>query len=256
MTVYFIGAGPGAADLITLRGYHLLKKCSLVLYAGSLIPTDLLNHIPAETQKFDTATLTLPQIINHIKTAHEAGVDVARLHSGDPSLYGAIGEQMVELRKWQIPFEIVPGVSSFSAAAAVLQTELTLPQISQSVILTRVEGNASEMPAYETISLLGASRATMVFYLSIRRLRQIVRELIPIYGEDCPVAICYRVSWPDQIIIRGLLKDIVEKSKQFAITRTALIMVGRVLSAELVENSRLYDPNYTHLFRPILESKD
>lgn len=256
MTVYFIGAGPGAVDLITMRGYHLLKKCQLVLYAGSLVPIELLAYIPAATKKFDTAPLTLPEIIKHMKTAHDSGFDVARLHSGDPSLYGAIGEQMVALKKLQIPFEIVPGVSSFSAAAAVLQTELTLPQISQSVILTRVEGNASEMPPHETIQTLAASRATMVFYLSIRRLRQIVRELIPFYGEDCPVAVCYRVSWPDQMIIRGCLKDIVGQLKPFAITRTALIMVGRCLSAELIENSHLYDPAHTHIFRPVVKSND
>lgn len=249
MTVHFIGAGPGASDLITLRGYNLLLNCPVVLYAGSLVPVDLLKHVRPDTKLIDTASLSLPQIIEYIEQAHQAGFDVVRLHSGDPSIYGAIAEQISELKKRHIPFNIVPGVSSFAAAAAVLERELTLPAISQTVILTRVEGKASPMPKNESLENLAAARATMILYLSIRRLRYIVRTLIPFYGPKCPVAVCYRISWPDQIIVRGELQDIVEKTKPFSITRTALVIVGTVLTAELLQNSHLYDPEYEHIFR-------
>lgn len=250
MTVYFIGAGPGAPDLITLRGRDLIARCPVVLYAGSLVPAEVVAFAPGGAKVIDTAPLTLDAILAEIVAAHEAGHDVARVHSGDPSLYGAIAEQIRRLRALAIPFDIVPGVPAYAAAAAVLESELTLPEVSQTVILTRTAMKASAMPAGEDLATLARSGATLVIHLSIRNLKHIEAELTPFYGADCPVAVVYRASWPDQLILRGTLADIREKVRAAKITRTALILVGRVLGDADFSDSRLYDPTHVHVLRP------
>jgi precorrin-4/cobalt-precorrin-4 C11-methyltransferase len=250
MTVYFIGAGPGAPDLITLRGRDLIARCPVVLYAGSLVPAEVVAFAPAGAKVMDTAPMTLDTILAEIETAHAAGQDVARVHSGDPSLYGAIAEQIRRLRALDIPFEIVPGVPAYAAAAAALESELTLPEVSQTVILTRTAMKASAMPAGEDLATLGKSGATLAIHLSIRNLKHIEAALTPFYGADCPVAVVYRASWPDQQIIRGSLSDIREKVRAAKITRTALILVGRVLGETDFIDSKLYDPSHVHVLRP------
>lgn len=250
MTVYFIGAGPGAADLITLRGRNLIQRCPVVLYAGSLVPPEVVAFAPSQAKVLDTAPMTLDAIIAEIDKAHRDGKDVARVHSGDPSLYGAIAEQIRRLRVLGIPFEIVPGVPAYAAAAAALETELTLPEVSQTVILTRTAMKASAMPPGEALATLARAGATLVIHLSIRNLKHIEAELTPYYGADCPVAVVYRASWPDQCVIRGTLSDIREKVRAAKITRTALILVGRVLGETDFRDSRLYDPTHVHVLRP------
>jgi len=250
MTVYFIGAGPGAPDLITLRGRDLIARCPLVLYAGSLVPAEVVAFAPAGAKVMDTAPMTLDEIVAEIESGHAAGQDVARVHSGDPSLYGAIAEQIRRLRKLGIAFEIVPGVPAYAAAAAALESELTLPEISQTLILTRTTMKASAMPAGEDLATLGKSGATLAIHLSIRNLKHIETELTPHYGADCPVAVVYRASWPDQQIIRGTLSDIRRKVRAAKITRTALILVGRVLGETDFIDSKLYDPDHVHVLRP------
>lgn len=250
MTVYFIGAGPGDPDLLTLKGRDLIARCPACLYAGSLVPEAVVAHAPAEARVIDTAPMTLDEIMEEIEAAHGRGEDVARVHSGDPSLYGAIAEQIRRLRTAEIPFEIVPGVPAYTAAAAALETELTLPEISQTVILTRTTMQSSAMPEGEELEELGRSKATLAIHLSIRNLRHIERALTPHYGADCPVVVIYRASWPDQQIIRGTLSDIRGKVRDAKITRTALILVGRVLGAETFRDSALYDAAHTHVLRP------
>ena len=250
MTVHFIGAGPGAADLITVRGLRLVESCPYCLYAGSLVPRAIVAAAPAGARILDTAPLTLDEIIEHMRTADRAGLDVARLHSGDPSLYGAIGEQMRRLAALGIAFDVTPGVPSFAAAAAALCQELTLPQIAQTVILTRTATRSSPMPAGEALERLAASGATLAIHLSIANLARVVRALVPCYGADCPAVVAHRVSWPDERLIRGTLADIREAVKQARITRTALVLVGRVLAAEGAAESRLYAPDHHHLLRP------
>lgn len=250
MTVYFIGAGPGAADLITLRGFQILQRCPLCLYAGSLVAPELIAPLPPEVRAVDTASLVFSQIMDLIVAAHEAGEDVARLHSGDSSLYGATGEQMRFLKSLEIPYEIVPGVPAFAAAAAALECELTLPGIAQTVILTRTSMKASAMPVGEELSALAKSGATLAIHLSVRNLGFVCEHLIPQYGENCPVAIVYRASWPDQKIVRGVLGDIRKKLRAEKITRTALILVGPVLTASDFSMAALYNPEHVHLLRP------
>lgn len=248
MTVHFIGAGPGAADLITLRGRDLIAACPVCLYAGSLIPLDLLKHCPDDTKIVNTASLSLDEIIDEIAQAHSAGLDVARLHSGDVSIWSAMGEQLRRLRKLEIPFEITPGVPSFAASAAALQTELTLPGVAQSVILTRISGRASAMPEGENLAAFAATGATLAIHLSIHALDQVVTELTPFYGTDCPVAVVWRASWPDQRIVRSILKNV---SKDAAgLDRTALILVGRAIAPEDFDESRLYAADYDRRYRP------
>ncbi len=249
MTVHFIGAGPGAPDLITVRGLSLIRRCPVVLYAGSLVPAEVLAEAPADARIVDTAPLTLDEIIDEISQVTARGLDVARVHSGDPSLYGAIAEQMRRLRTLGIPFDITPGVPAYAAAAAALERELTLPGVAQTVILTRTAVRASAMPASESLETLAASRATLAIHLSINNLARVVRTLVPVYGGDCPVAVAYRVSWPDEQIIRGTLDDIHRKVKALKLTRTALILVGRVLDASAFEDSKLYDPTHHHVLR-------
>ncbi len=250
MTVHFIGAGPGAADLLTLRGRDLIARCPLVLFAGSLVPREVVAHAHHGARVLDTAALTLDEIMAEIEAAHEAGEDVARVHSGDPSLYGAIGEQIRRLEAAAIPYSITPGVPAYAAAAAALGLELTLPDVSQTVILTRTAMKASAMPNREDLATLGASGATLAIHLSVRNLRHVVETLTPHYGADCPVAVVYRASWPDQIVVRGALADIRAKVRAAKITRTALILVGRVLAAKDFTDSKLYDPGHVHLLRP------
>lgn len=250
MTVYFIGAGPGDPDLLTIKGRDLIARCPVCLYAGSLVPEAVVAHAPDGAKVIDTAPMTLDEILTDIEAAHAAGHDVARVHSGDPSLYGAIAEQIRRLRAKNIPFEIIPGVPAYTAAAAALETELTLPEISQTLILTRTTMQSSAMPEGEELEELGRSKATLAIHLSIRNLRHIERALTPHYGADCPVAVIYRASWPDQQIIRGTLSDIRGKVRAAKITRTALIMVGRVLGEEHFRDSALYDAERTHVLRP------
>jgi len=250
MTVHFIGAGPGAADLITVRGRDLIARCPVCLYAGSLVPEEVVGYAPEGARVVDTAPLTLDEIVAEMAAAHEQGKDVARVHSGDPSLYGAIAEQMRRLADLGIPYDVTPGVPSFAAAAAVLATELTLPEVAQTVILTRTAMKSSPMPDGESLEALGRTGATLAIHLSVRNLDHICATLSPLYGEDCPVAVVYRATWPDQQVIRGTLADIRAKVRAAKLTRTALVLVGRVLDAHGFRDSALYDPAHAHVLRP------
>lgn len=249
MTVHFIGAGPGAADLITVRGLRLIEKCPVCLYAGSLVPEEIVKAAPDGARVVDTAPLHLDEIIAEIEAAHRAGHDVARVHSGDPSLYGAIAEQMRRLDALGIRYDVTPGVPAFAAAAAELATELTLPEIAQTVILTRTSMQASPMPPGEMLEELGRSKATLAIHLSIRNLGYVERSLSPHYGADCPVVVIYRATWPDQQIIRGTLATIAAKVRAAKLTRTALILVGPVLGASDFRDSALYDATHEHVLR-------
>ncbi len=249
MKVYFIGAGPGAPDLITVRGLKLIQRCPVVLYAGSLVPKEVVAEAPPGARVIDTAPLTLEQIVAEFKQAQELGHDVARVHSGDPSIYGAVAEQMRQLDQLGVECEVVPGVPSFAAAAAALKRELTLPGISQSVILTRTSTNSSPMPPGEDLGAFAASGATLALHLSVANLNKVVTQLLPHYGADCPVVVAYRVSWPDQTLISGTLGDIVAKTDSSGITRTALILVGRVLGDADFFDSRLYAKDHSHVLR-------
>ena len=250
MTVHFIGAGPGAPDLVTVRGLRLIESCPVCLYAGSLVPPAILVSAPPGATLIDTAPLTLDEIVAHMSEAHDGGLDVARLHSGDPSLYGAIAEQMGRLAALGIPYDVTPGVPSFAAAAAALGCELTLPEVAQTVILTRTASRSSPMPEGEAIERLAASRATLAIHLSVANLARVVRALTPSYGADCPAVVAYRVSWPDELLIRGTLSDICAKVKEARITRTALVLVGPALAGESTIESRLYAADHHHLMRP------
>ena len=250
MTVHFIGAGPGAADLMTIRGLRLIERCRVCLYAGSLVPTEILAAVPPDALTIDTSALTLDEIVAHFANAHGRELDVARLHSGDPSLYGAVAEQMRRLDALGIPYDITPGVPSFAAAAAALGCELTLPVIAQTVILTRTATRSSAMPQNEALERVGAIGATLVIHLSINNLAKVVRALLPHYGADCPAAVAYRVSWPDELLIRGTLSDIREKVKEVRITRTALVLVGWALGDKSAAESRLYAADHHHMMRP------
>ena len=250
MTVYFIGAGPGAPDLITIRGRDLIAKCRVCLYAGSLVPEEVVAFAPKGALIKDTASMNLIEIIDEIKDAHAEGHDVARVHSGDPSIYGAIAEQMRMLDKYDIPYNVTPGVPSYAAAAAELKQELTLPEVSQTIISTRTTMRASAMPEGEELAKLGASRATLAIHLSVRNLKHVQNSLIQHYGTDCPVVVAYRVTWPDQKFIIGTLADIHQKVRDAKISRTALILVGRVFDSRDFRDSSLYDPEHVHVLRP------
>jgi precorrin-4/cobalt-precorrin-4 C11-methyltransferase len=249
VTVHFIGAGPGDPDLITVRGRDLIARCSVVLYAGSLVPRAVVAHAPKGAKVVDTAPLALDEIIAHIEHAHAAGRDVARVHSGDPALYGAIAEQMRRLDALAIPYDVTPGVPAYAAAAAALKTELTLPEVSQTVILTRTDGKASPMPNREDLRTLGAAGATLAIHLSVRNIRRVVSELTPLYGADCPVVVAVRIGWPDQQIIRGTLDTIAAAVRAAKVTRTALILVGRVFTSHDFTDSRLYAADHRHILR-------
>lgn len=251
MKVYFIGAGPGDPELITMRGLRLIERCQVCLYAGSLVPAAVVEAAPAEAHVVDTASLTLDDIMAEIEAAHAQDKDVARVHSGDPSLYGAIAEQIRRLKSLGIEYEIVPGVSAYAAAAAALGIELTVPEVTQSLILTRTAMKSSAMPPGEELTSLGKTGATLAIHLSVRNLRQIERDLIPLYGDDCPVIVAYRVGWPDEAYIHGTLADIRKKVQAEKITRTALIFVGRgLVQDDNFRDSALYDAAHTHVLRP------
>lgn len=249
MTVHFIGAGPGAADLLTLRGRDILARCPVCLYAGSIVPSEMLSHCPPDARIVDTAPLTLDEIEREYVAAHAAGQDVARLHSGDLSIYSAVAEQIRRLERHGIAYTLTPGVPAFAAAAAALGRELTLPEVAQSVVLTRVSGRASAMPPRETLAAFGATGATLAIHLAIHALDRIVAELSPLYGEDCPVAVVVRASWPDARIFRATLGNIAEKVAAEPVERTALVLVGKALGAEGFRESALYDPDYRRRFR-------
>jgi precorrin-4/cobalt-precorrin-4 C11-methyltransferase len=249
MTVYFIGAGPGAADLITLRGQRLIERCPVCLFAGSLVPAEIVAAAPAGALVRDTAPMHLDEIVAEMAAAHARGEDVARVHSGDPSIYGAIAEQMRRLDDLAIPYEIVPGVPAFAGAAARLNTELTLPEISQTIILTRTSGKASDMPPRESLEILGQSGATLAIHLSIRNLAYVERALLPHYGADCPVIIVYRATWPDEQIIVTTLSAMREQVREAKITRTALVFVGRIFGETRFRDSSLYAPGFAHILR-------
>lgn len=249
MTVHFIGAGPGAPDLITLRGRDLIASCPVCLYAGSLVPKELLAYCPADARIIDTAPLALDAIVAEFTRAHIEGKDVARLHSGDLSIWSAMGEQLRELDRRGIPYSVTPGVPSFAAAAAALKRELTLPEVAQSLVLTRTSGRASSMPAKETLSNFAASGTTMAIHLSIHAIEKVVDELLPFYGAECPVAVVYRASWPDERIIEATLATIAQQVAAIGMERTALILVGPALAARDFRASALYDLDYHRRFR-------
>ena len=255
MTVYFIGAGPGAPDLITVRGLKLIERCPVCLYAGSLVPEEIVHAAPADALVKDTAPMHLDEIIADMKTAHEAGQDVARVHSGDPAIYGAVAEQMRRLDALGINCEGVPGVPAFAGAAAKLATELTLPEIAQTVIITRTGMKASSMPEFEQLEILGQSRATLAIHLSIRNLDYVRRSLEAFYGADCPVVIAYRATWPDELYIRTTLEGMKEEVRKNKITRTALILVGKVFGENNFRDSDLYNAEYSHVLRNVGKKK-
>jgi precorrin-4/cobalt-precorrin-4 C11-methyltransferase len=249
MTVHFIGAGPGAADLITVRGRDLIARCPVCLYAGSIVPRELLAHCPPGARIVDTAPLSLDEIEAEFVTAHSKNLDVARLHSGDLSLYSALAEQLRRLERHGIPYTLTPGVPAFAAAAAALECELTVPEVAQSVVLTRVSGRASRMPDSEKLATFAKTGATLVIHLAIHAITTIVDELTPFYGADCPVAVVVQASSPTQRILRGTLADIAERVAAEKIERTALIVIGRALTAENFRDSALYDADYRRRFR-------
>ena len=250
MTVHFIGAGPGAPDLITLRGRDLIASSPVCLYAGSLVPAALLAHCPAGARIVNTASLSLDEIIAELATAHAAGHDVARLHSGDLSIWSAMGEQLRCLRALGIPYDVTPGVPAFAAAAAALGAELTLPGVAQSLVLTRTSGRATAMPAGENLAAFAATGATLAIHLSVHVLAQVIADLTPHYGPDCPVAVVWRASWPDQRVVRATLATL-EVAVGAKMERTALILVGRAIGAEEFGESRLYAGDYDRRYRPV-----
>jgi len=250
MTVHFIGAGPGAADLITVRGRDLIAACPVCLYAGSLVPPALLAHCPPGAEIVDTAPLSLDEIVALCRDATRRGLDVARLHSGDLSIWSALGEQIRRLERDGIPYTVTPGVPSFAAAAAALRRELTLPEVAQTVVLTRTSGRASAMPPRETLSAYAATGATLAIHLSIHVLGEVVAELLPFYGDTCPAAVVVRASWPDEKVVRGTLGMLIDDVAAVGpVERTALILVGPALGASDFRESALYDPGYQRRFR-------
>lgn len=255
MTVYFIGAGPGAADLITVRGLKLIERCPVCLYAGSLVPEEIVQAAPDDAKVMDTAPMHLDAIVAEMEAAHAAGQDVARVHSGDPSIYGATAEQMRRLDELGIDYEVVPGVPAFAGAAARLSTELTLPEIAQTVIITRTGMKASSMPEGEQLEILGQSKATLAIHLSIRNLDYVRRALEPYYGDDCPVVIAYRATWPDELYIRTTLAEMKDEVRKHKITRTALVLVGKVFGDVNFRDSDLYNADYSHVLRNVGKKK-
>jgi precorrin-4/cobalt-precorrin-4 C11-methyltransferase len=249
MTVHFIGAGPGASDLITVRGRDLIARSPVCLYAGSLVPPALLAYCPEHAEIVDTAPMTLDEIVARIEKATAEGKDVARLHSGDLSIWSALGEQLRRLDQRNIPYTITPGVPAFAAASAALARELTLPEVAQSVVLTRTPGRASSMPENETLEAFAATRATLAVHLSIHAIADVVQRLLPYYGPDCPSAVVYRASWPEERIVRGTLATIAVRASEMGIERTALILVGEALGREDFRESALYSVDYRRRFR-------
>ncbi|HKX23406.1 MAG TPA: precorrin-4 C(11)-methyltransferase [Rhizorhapis sp.] len=249
MTVHFIGAGPGAADLITVRGRDLLARCPVCLYAGSVVPPELLAYCPPDARLVNTAPLSLDEIEAEYVAAHEAELDVARLHSGDLSVYSACAEQIRRLERHGIPYSMTPGVPAFAAAASLLGRELTVPEVAQSVVLTRLSGRASSMPERERLESFAATGATLAIHLAIHRLEEIVERLLPFYGEDCPAAVAIRASWNDEKLILGTLSSIARKVAEAGVERMAVILVGRALGSADFRESALYDAAYQRRFR-------
>ena len=249
MTVHFIGAGPGATDLMTVRGRDLLARCAVCLYAGSIVSKELLAYCPDDARLVDTAPLSLDEIEAEYVAAHETGHDVARLHSGDLSVFSADAEQMRRLDARGIPYTLTPGVPAFAAAAAALHRELTVPEVAQSVVLTRVPGRSSRMPEGETLEAFASTGATLAIHLAIQVLPSVVETLLPLCGADCPVAVVAHVSQPQQRIVRGTLGDICDALASDPIQRTALILIGRALAAEDFRESALYDADYRRRYR-------
>ena len=250
MTVHFIGAGPGAADLITVRGRDRIAACPVCLYAGSLVAPEILSWCPEGARIVDTAPLSLDAIMAEIEAAHAEGHDVSRLHSGDLSIWSALAEQLRRLDRLGIPYTITPGVPAFAAAASVLQRELTVPGLAQSVVLTRTSGRASAMPERERLSAFAATGATLAIHLSIHVIENVAAELIPFYGADCPAAVIFRATWPDQTVIRDRLGSIAQLVNAKNLERTAIIFVGPALEAENFRESALYAADYDRRFRP------
>jgi precorrin-4/cobalt-precorrin-4 C11-methyltransferase len=250
MTVHFIGAGPGAADLITLRGRDLLARCEVCLYPGSMTPTELLAFCSPQARLLDTANLNLDEIISLLVEATEAGHDVARLCSGDPSLYSAVAEQMRRLDAAGVPYEVTPGVPAFAAAAAVLKRELTVPEVGQSLVITRAQARSTAMPGGENLTTFAKSGATLALHLAINRIEQVVEELLPLYGAGCPVAVVAQASQPSEKVLRGTLADIVGQVREAGITRAAMIFVGEVLAAEGFPDSFLYSSTRDRATQP------
>ncbi|CAI3931795.1 Precorrin-4 methylase (CobM) (PDB:4E16) [Commensalibacter communis] len=249
MTVHFIGAGPGAVDLLTLRGHKLLSECPICLYAGSIVPKEMLDFCPPKATLIDTAPLNLDQIEAEYVKAHRAGKDIARLHSGDLSVYSAVSEQIRRLKKHNIPYTLTPGVPAFAAAAALIEKELTIPEIAQSVVLTRISGRASSMPENEKLEIFAKTGCTLLLHLAIHRLEEIVERLIPFYGTDCPIVIAARVTWENEQILKGTLGTIIEQFNQQPVERTALIMVGPALHDTQATESALYNVEYQRRFK-------
>ncbi len=248
MRVYIIGAGPGDPRLLTLRGRDLIASCPVVLYTGSLVPKEVISHASPTARVLDSSGMTLDEITAIVTEARDANHDVARVHTGDPSIFGSTAEQVRRFEALSIAYEIIPGVSSFTAAAAAIGRELTLPELSQTIILTRAEGR-TPVPAGQHLHELAPHQATLALFLSITLLKSAMEELIPSYGEDCPVAVVHKASWPDQIIVRGTLSDIAQKVREARINSQAMVLVGRVLTAEDFAESRLYAADFTHRFR-------
>jgi precorrin-4/cobalt-precorrin-4 C11-methyltransferase len=240
VVVHFIGAGPGAADLITVRAARLIASAPVCLYAGALVPRELLDAVPAGARLVDTAELDLDRITAELVAAHEAGLDVARLHSGDPSIYSAMAEQMRRLDAAGIPYDVVPGVPAFAAAAATLKRELTVPGVAQTVVLTRTSARSTPMPPGEQLAAYAATGATLVLHLAVQRMTELASELAAHYGPDCPVAVVARASRDDELVLRGTLTDIAQQVAAAGVRRTAVVIVGRVLSAEQFPDSHLY----------------
>jgi len=245
--VYFVGAGPGDPELLTVRAHRLLTESRVCIYAGSLVNPAVMELLPATSARYDSAGMSLPEIVDVCAGANRAGIDVVRLHSGDPSIYGAIREQMNELDRLGIDYEVIPGVSSFQAAAAVLKTELTVPEAAQSIVLTRAAGR-TPVPPEQDLSLLARTRSTLCIFLSVGQIRDVAETLARELDGDCPAAVVYRASWPDQAVVRGTLADIARKTEEAKIGKTAMIVVGRALSRE-APVSKLYDPAFSHGFR-------
>jgi len=247
MRVYFVGAGPGDPELITVKARRLLQGCRICIYAGSLVSPDVLDFVPEDAEKYDSAYMDLEEICAIYRRAHEEDTDVVRLHSGDPSIYGAIREQMNELDKWGIEYEVVPGVSSFQASAAALCAELTAPEVAQTIILTRASGR-TPVPDEQSLDLLAQTHSTLCIFLSAHKVREVAEKLSRHYGARCPAAVVYRASWPDEQIVRGILGDIAGKVESAGISKTAMIIVGNALSREIAA-SLLYDPGFSHQYR-------
>lgn len=247
MKVYFVGAGPGDPELMTVKARRLLENCSICIYAGSLVSPAVLDLIPVGAEKHDSAGMDLEEICAVYRQAREKDMDVMRLHSGDPSIYGAVREQMNELDKWGIDYEVVPGVSSFQASAAALRTELTAPGVAQTIILTRTSGR-TPVPDEQSLDMLGKTQSTLCIFLSAQKLRDMARTLSKYYGPRCPAAVVYRASWPDELVVRGVLEDIGGKVESVGIRKTAMIIVGKALSRD-IPASLLYDPGFSHQYR-------